>query len=67
MKNLQIGYTVSPDILSRARISSFRLYASAENLFTITKYRGLDPEKTGGRSDAYPINKSYSLGVNIGI
>jgi TonB-linked SusC/RagA family outer membrane protein len=67
MKNLQIGYTVSQDFLSRIKVSSFRLYASAENLFTITKYRGLDPEKTGGRSDAYPINKSYSIGINIGI
>jgi TonB-dependent starch-binding outer membrane protein SusC len=67
MKNLQIGYKVSPDILGRLRMSSFRIYASAENLFTITKYRGLDPEKTGNRSDAYPINKSYSIGVNIGI
>jgi hypothetical protein len=67
MKNLQVGYKVSPDMLGRIRLTSFRIYASAENLFTITKYRGLDPEKTGGRSDAYPINKSYSIGVNIGI
>jgi hypothetical protein len=67
MKNLQIGYTVSSTILSRVKVSSFRIYGSAENLFTITKYRGLDPEKTGSRSDAYPINKSYSLGINIGI
>jgi TonB-linked SusC/RagA family outer membrane protein len=67
MKNLQIGYTVSPDLLNKVKVNSFRIYGSAENLFTITKYRGLDPEKTGSRSDAYPINKSYSLGINIGI
>lgn len=67
MKNLQVGYRISSDILSRLKMSSFRIYASAENLFTITEYRGLDPEKTGSRSDAYPLIKSYSIGVNIGL
>jgi TonB-linked SusC/RagA family outer membrane protein len=67
LKNIQIGYTVSPDILSKIKMTSFRIYASGENLFTITNYRGLDPEKTGNRNEAYPILKSFSIGVNLGI
>ena len=67
VKNLQIGYSLPSRLLQRIRVESFRIFASAENLATFTKYRGLDPEKQGDKSDAYPINKSFSFGVNIGI
>jgi TonB-dependent starch-binding outer membrane protein SusC len=67
VKNIQLGYKISPDLLNRIGVANARIYASAENLATFTKYRGLDPEKTGHRSDAYPLTKSYSIGINIGI
>ena len=66
MKNIMIGYTLPRKWTEKIWISNFRIYGSAENLFTITNFRGLDPEKTGNRSDAYPINKSFSIGVNVG-
>lgn len=44
LRNLQIGYTLPADLLKSAYISKVRLYISAQNLFTITKYSGLDPE-----------------------
>jgi TonB-dependent starch-binding outer membrane protein SusC len=67
MKNIQVGYSLPPKMLNKVRINTLRVYVSAENLATLTSYRGLDPEKTGNRSDAFPINKSYSFGINIGI
>ena len=67
LKNIQLGYRVPEELLKRIGISSVRIFGSAENLATFTKYRGLDPEKTGNKSDVYPLNKSYSVGVNIGI
>jgi hypothetical protein len=66
-KNIQLGYKVPVGILERIKLSSCRIYASAENLFTITRYRGLDPEKTSASRDVYPIVKSYNIGINIGI
>lgn len=66
-KNIQLGYTLPKSLLQRIGIDNVRIYGSAENLFTITKFRGLDPEKAGNASDAYPLNKSFSLGINIGI
>lgn len=66
-KNVQVGYRVPPHILSRLRLSTLRVFGSAENLGTLTNFRGLDPEKEGNRSDMYPLNRSYSLGINIGI
>ncbi|KAA6301640.1 MAG: TonB-dependent receptor SusC [Candidatus Ordinivivax streblomastigis] len=64
MKNLMIGYTIPKKLLKKVYISTFRLYASTENLFTLTKFRGLDPEKTDS-SDMYPLTRSFTLGANI--
>jgi TonB-linked SusC/RagA family outer membrane protein len=44
LKNIQIGYTISTKMLERARIKSLRIYVMANNVFTITKYTGVDPE-----------------------
>lgn len=67
LKNVQVGYTFPSKLLAKAGLSSLRLYISGENLGTITSFRGLDPEKTGNKSDLYPLNKSFSIGINIGI
>ena len=67
IKNLQLGYSLPSNLLNRIRVESFRVFVTAENLYTLTKFRGLDPEGQGNRSDTYPINKSFSFGVNIGI
>jgi TonB-linked SusC/RagA family outer membrane protein len=64
MKNLMLGYTLPKRWIGKAGMSNFRIYASTENLFTLTKWRGLDPEKTDN-SDMYPLTKSISIGVNI--
>jgi TonB-dependent starch-binding outer membrane protein SusC len=67
VKNLQLGYRVPATIINRIGLSNVRIYGSTENIATFTKYRGLDPEKQGNRSDAYPLTKSYAFGINIGI
>jgi TonB-linked SusC/RagA family outer membrane protein len=66
-KNIQIGYNLPPALLRRIGLSNFRVFGSTENIATLTKFRGLDPEMAGNKSDAYPLNKSYSVGINIGI
>jgi len=66
-KNVQLGYTLKNGWMKKTGIDDIRIYLSGENLFTITKFRGLDPEKGGSASNAYPLNKSFSIGINIGI
>ena len=44
LKNLQVGYTFNAALLQKAGIRTARLFVMANNLFTITKYSGLDPE-----------------------
>lgn len=66
LKNVQLGYTFPKPLFRRLGVSNFRIAGSAENLLTITSYPGLDPEKAGNNNNLYPINKSYSVAVQLG-
>lgn len=76
LKNLQIGYTIPSEALSKLRLESARIYVQAQNLFTITKYSGLDPEvsvtgsgtssQMGVDQGVYPSSKMYQIGLNVG-
>ncbi|MEO7119500.1 MAG: TonB-dependent receptor [Ginsengibacter sp.] len=60
LQNLQIGYTIPKKLLDRTHaIQNFRIYFSGINLFTVTKYSGVDPE-----NDAYPSTRQFLFGVN---
>ncbi len=74
LKNLSIGYTLPNSLLSRYSISKVRVYVSAQNLFVITKYTGLDPEigiqggnatQNGVDNGAYPSSRYFTLGLNV--
>lgn len=66
LKNLVFGYTIPQKVLSHVGIQKLRVYFSGDNLFTATKYRGLDPERSGsGDFLQYPQNKIYSFGLNL--
>jgi TonB-linked SusC/RagA family outer membrane protein len=67
LKNVQLGYTLPKRWIEKLRIEKLRIYGSGENIFTLTKFRGLDPEKSRHASDAYPLVRSFSIGVNISI
>lgn len=67
LKNAQIGYTLPKKLISRASMSSLRLYVSGENLFTLSDfYKGWDPEmQTGGSAWYYPLSKLYVAGISL--
>jgi TonB-linked SusC/RagA family outer membrane protein len=65
LKNIQLGYTL-PKKLMKLGIDHVRIYGSAENLATFTKFRGIDPEKVAHVSDVYPLVKSFSFGIVVG-
>ena len=65
VKNLQLGYTVNSKVLTRLGVTNLRIVGSAENIGTLTAYRGVDPEKQGDDNIVYPINKSYSIAINL--
>lgn len=63
LKNLTIGYTFPKDWVKAAYIQNARVYVSGENLLTITKFEGSDPERMVG--DGYLPMRQYAIGVNI--
>ncbi len=79
LKNLTIGYSLPTTALNKMRASTFRIYLTGQNLWTyspmykITKnfdpevISGSDPEINAGGGDgfSYPMQKSYTLGVNL--
>ena len=79
LKNLAIGYNLPQSLTDKMNIRKFRLYVSAQNILTFTKYEGYDPEvnyssdsgRDGNRNKgldygSYPNAKSYTVGLNIG-
>jgi hypothetical protein len=73
LQNLALGYTLP---LHSKYIRSARVYASGQNLFLITKYKGFDPEvnnqgqnnlNRGDDYDAYPRARMMTFGVNLGL
>jgi TonB-linked SusC/RagA family outer membrane protein len=72
LKSLILGYTIKPTLLKKFGMSNLRVYAQAANLFTFTKYTGLDPEMGGSTSSSgfgidfgsYPDNE---LGIMFGL
>ena len=65
LRNLTVGYTLKLEKLNW-KVQSLRLYATASNLFTITPYKGYDPEVSSGTdSGAYPASRTFTFGVNV--
>ena len=71
LKNIELGYTLPQSLTQKVFINRLRLYVSAENLFTFTKYHGFDPEiSSGGTSlgvdyGVYPQARVWRVGFNL--
>jgi hypothetical protein len=81
LRNLQIGYTFPEIMTGKMKIRKLRVYLSGQNLLTLTKYPGLDPEMqtsdnvnneqfkgpvaVGIDWGTYPSARTYSMGVNV--
>ncbi|MBZ4192200.1 SusC/RagA family TonB-linked outer membrane protein [Niabella beijingensis] len=65
LKNMELGYTVVNPLFTRIKLSNVRVYASAFNLFTITKVKDYDPEGSSGSGQFYPQQRIINLGLNV--
>lgn len=71
LRQLQIGYTLPKALTMRAYLERLRFYVSAENLFTITGYDGIDPEFSRGVLNIgvdrliYPFTRSFTVGAQV--
>jgi len=68
LKNIQLGYTLPRGMTKNLLISSLRLFVAAENLLTLTRYEGFDPEISAGGTQIgidrgiYPQARTYTFG-----
>lgn len=72
LRQVQLGYSLPESILERISVDKLRLYFTAENLLTFTKYTGIDPEfsrgsvlNTGVDNFIYPFTRSYTIGLQL--
>lgn len=73
LQNISLGYTLPNNILKNLNLSKLRVYATVNNLFTITGYSGLDPQVAGNADTGFgvdlgtfPMTRSFTFGVNMG-
>ncbi len=72
IQNAQLGYTLDNNFVKQNEIKQIRIYASVNNLFTFTKYRGYDPSASNGAAIGggidngfYPVPRTFLLGANV--
>ena len=72
LKNIQLGYNVPADRLSRIGIQKLRIYVQAANIFTATRYKGLDPEVSGLSIQEFGVDegiynnqRTFLAGINL--
>jgi TonB-linked SusC/RagA family outer membrane protein len=70
-QNMQIGYTLNDSALDNLKLSKLRVYASVNNAFTLTNYRGFDPSASSGDplssgidNGFYPVARTFLVGIN---
>lgn len=63
LKNLTIGYTFPAKWMQKLYVQNLRVYATGENLLTLTKFKGLDPEMVAG--NGYLPIRQYAFGINV--
>lgn len=74
VKNISLGYNFNKNLLNKIKVRSARVYVSAQNILTITNYKGVDPEVAYSSSNrnlgldygSYPNTKSITVGINLG-
>ena len=62
---ISLGYNLPPNLCQKLGLSQLRCTFNVHNLFTWTKYRGIDPETLG--AFGYPSAKKYMFTLNLGI
>ncbi|MFI5157371.1 MAG: TonB-dependent receptor [Sphingobacteriales bacterium] len=72
IRNLELGYMLPKNVLSKWHVDNARIFISGQNLLTVTKYKGLDPDVEGNLlqpgydNGGWPPSRVFSIGVNCG-
>ena len=67
LKNLEVGYSLPKDLLSKIHFENVRFFLQGANLLTFSGFKLWDPEMGSSNGEAYPITKSVTLGLQINL
>lgn len=70
IRNIRLDYTLPSKWTDKLKILNAKCYISADNVFTLTKFTGFDPESGGGSSEnrsKFPINRKITLGISMNL
>ena len=74
LRNITLGYNLPIDLISKFKLTKVRVYASSQNLLTLTSYSGMDPDVNYSGSSSlrkgtdfftFPVPRMYTAGINI--
>ncbi|MDR0844955.1 MAG: SusC/RagA family TonB-linked outer membrane protein, partial [Tannerella sp.] len=65
LQNLTLSYKVPSDFLKKIQVNNLKVYVTGTNLLTFTDWDGWDPETGAKLNSAYPLQKTYSVGINF--
>lgn len=65
LKSAELGYTLPKTWTSKAKIGALRVYVTGLNVFTWSEFKYWDPELGSGNGARYPIQRNFSVGINI--
>jgi hypothetical protein len=74
IKNISLSYYVPANLLSRIRVDNMKIYVNLQNMWTFTKYAGLDPEVGASQTNdnvfgldngRYPAARMYTFGISF--
>lgn len=71
IKQIQLGYSLPKNILSKVYLTNARIYVSMDDFFTFTSYKGFDPETVAGGTEigsdigVFPSSKKLVFGLNV--
>src|SRR5690606_37116320 len=67
LRNVSLAYFLPPRLITRTKLKSVKIYLQAQNLYTLTKYSGFDPEDAGSvQLSQYPVPRVFTGGIDIG-
>ena len=67
LKNVDLGYTLPKKWVNKLHLDNVRIYVQGTNLLTWSKFKLWDPEMGSSNGEAYPITKSFTMGLQVNL
>ena len=67
LKNLEVGYSLPKDLVSRIHFENVRFFLQGANLLTFSDFKLWDPEMGSDNGEKYPLTKSITVGLQVNL